>query len=214
MIMTIVVKDENIRIERFETQPFGTNAYIIACPETGESVLVDAPGDASVIMDALQGTNPTCILITHGHLDHIGALAELKETLKISVAAHQSDSGRLPLTPEMLLRDDDIIAFGKLAISVLHTPGHTPGSLCFLINSHLFSGDTIFPGGPGRTNTPEDFGQILGSLTQKIFILPDDVCVYPGHGESTVLKKEKEAFAAFSARSRPDGLCGDVLWLS
>ena len=214
MIMTIVVKDENIRIERFETQPFGTNAYIIACPETGESVLVDAPGDASVIMDALQGTNPTCILITHGHLDHIGALAELKETLKISVAAHQSDSGRLPLAPEMLLRDDDIVAFGKLAISVLHTPGHTPGSLCFLINSHLFSGDTIFPGGPGRTNTPEDFGQILGSLTQKIFVLPDDVCVYPGHGESTVLKKEKEAFAAFSARSRPDGLCGDVLWLS
>jgi len=212
--MTIVVKDENIRIERFETQPFGTNAYIIACPETGESVLVDAPGDASVIMDALQGTNPTCILITHGHLDHIGALAELKETLKISVAAHQSDSGRLPLAPEMLLRDDDIVAFGKLAISVLHTPGHTPGSLCFLINSHLFSGDTIFPGGPGRTNTPEDFGQILGSLTQKIFVLPDDVCVYPGHGESTVLKKEKEAFAAFSARSHPDGLCGDVLWLS
>jgi glyoxylase-like metal-dependent hydrolase (beta-lactamase superfamily II) len=100
-----------------------------------------------------------------------------------------------------------------VTLEVIHTPGHTPGSLCFLCEKYLLSGDTIFPGGPGKTGSPEEFQEIVESLQKKIFVLPEDVKIYPGHGNPTVLKKEKEEFAAFSARSHDPGLCGDVLWL-
>jgi glyoxylase-like metal-dependent hydrolase (beta-lactamase superfamily II) len=96
----------------------------------------------------------------------------------------------------------------------LHTPGHTPGSVCLLIGKHLFSGDTLFPGGPGKTGTPAAFEQIVNSIIERIFVLPDETLVYPGHGEDTILSKEKQEFAIFSGRTRPSGLCGDVLWLS
>jgi len=96
---------------------------------------------------------------------------------------------------------------------VLHTPGHTPGSLCFRVGRYLISGDTIFPGGPGRTSSPDDFKQIVKSITEKIFVLPDDTQIYPGHGNSTVLKNEKEEFAVFTSRPHEPNLCGEVLWL-
>jgi len=99
-------------------------------------------------------------------------------------------------------------------LTVIHTPGHTPGSLCFLTGKYLISGDTIFPGGPGKTDTPDDFKQIVKSISEKVFVLPDDVLVYPGHGDSTVLKKEKEEFAIFSSRPQAPDLCGHVSWLS
>jgi glyoxylase-like metal-dependent hydrolase (beta-lactamase superfamily II) len=115
---------------------------------------------------------------------------------------------------DLPLSDGDEVVFGKVTLKVLHTPGHTPGSLCFLTDRYLLSGDTIFPGGPGRTNSPRDLEQVMESLTEKIFVLPDDTRIHPGHGESTVLKKEKDEFAAFSSRPHRSGLCGEILWLS
>jgi hydroxyacylglutathione hydrolase len=212
--MTIVEKNELLRIERIETTPYGTNAYILVCQATSESILVDAPGDTERILERLEGTNPVCILMTHSHMDHTGALSQLKEDLSIPLAAHPADAERLPVAAEMHLTDGNIIAFGKVALEVLHTPGHTPGSLCFLTEKYLISGDTIFPGGPGKTGSPEDFRKIVASLEKKIFVLPDDVKIYPGHGAPTVLKKEREEFTVFSGKSHRPGLCGDVLWLS
>jgi glyoxylase-like metal-dependent hydrolase (beta-lactamase superfamily II) len=212
--MTIVEKNDLLRIERIETYPFGTNAYILVCEATGESILVDAPGNREKILERLEGTNPVCILMTHSHMDHTGSLSQLKEDLSIPLAAHPADAEYLPVAAEMLLADGNIIAFGKVTLEVIHTPGHTPGSLCFLTEKYLISGDTIFPGGPGKTRTPEDFRKIVESLEQKIFVLPDDVKIYPGHGASTDLKKEKEEFAFFLAKTHRPGLCGDVLWLS
>lgn len=212
--MTIVEKNDLLRIERIETSPFGTNAYILVCQNTGESVLVDAPGDAEKILERLEGLNTTCILMTHSHMDHTGGLSRLKQELSVPVAAHPADAEQLPIETEMRLADGNIIAFGKVALEVLHTPGHTPGSLCFLAEKWLISGDTIFPGGPGKTASPEDFRKIVESLEQKIFVLPIDVKIYPGHGASTVLKKEKEEFAVFSSKPHRPGLCGDVLWLN
>jgi hydroxyacylglutathione hydrolase len=212
--MTIVEKDVHVQIERLETAPFGTNAYVIVCRATGDSVLVDAPGEAGRIAERLKGTNPKYILITHGHVDHIGSLVELKNRFEVPLAAHTLDAGGLPLHPEVLLDDGDTVSFGRVELKVLHTPGHTPGSLCFLTGRYLISGDTVFPGGPGKTNTPAALNQIIESITGKIFVLPDDVHVYPGHGEPTVLKKEKDEFSVFSSRTRDPSLCGDVLWLS
>ncbi len=212
--MVVVVKDSNIQIERLELGPWGTNAYIIICLQTGNRVLIDAPADASTIVKRLQGTNPKYILLTHNHMDHIGALSELRSKLKVPLAAHAADSTSLPSPPEILLNDGDVVSFGKVELEVLHTPGHTLGSLCFKIGKYLISGDTIFSSGPGKTRAPADLRQIIKSITDKIFVLSDDTELYPGHGDSTVLKKEKDEFAIFSSRPHDPNLCGDVLWLS
>ena len=147
-------------------------------------------------------------MITHSHMDHIGALPELKARLKVPVAVHRLDMKGSPVRPEILLEDGQEVSFGNVRLKVLHTPGHTPGSLSFLIGKQLLSGDTLFPHGPGRTGSPADLKRIIGSITGKLFVLPDDTEVYPGHGDSTILGREKKEFAVFSARSHDPGLRG------
>lgn len=212
--MTIVAKDNTLQIEKLQLGPFGTNAYILTCRQTGDSVLVDAPAEASKIAESLKGTNPRYILLTHNHIDHVGALAELRSVLGVPLAAHAADTGVSPPPPEIQLNDGDIVSFGNIKLEVSHTPGHTPGSLCFKTGKYLISGDTIFPGGPGKTRSPADLQQIIKSITGKIFTLDDDTQVYPGHGDSTIVKKEKDKFAVFSSHPHKPDLCGDVLWLS
>jgi len=212
--MANVVKDEHIQIEKLSLGPYGTNAYVLICRHTGESVVVDVPGEAARLLDLLKGTTPRYILITHNHMDHTGALAELKSALGVPVAAHAEDAGRMPVAADLLLKDGDIVSCGDIRLSVLHTPGHTRGSICFLTGNCLIAGDTLFPDGPGKTGSPADFKKIMDSLTAKIFILPDEVQVFSGHGDSTTLGKERKAFEAFRAKPHDPGLCGDVLWSS
>jgi len=209
-----MTENDAIEIIRMELGPWGTNAYIVICQATDESLLVDAPGEADKIMSQLAGTKLKYMVLTHNHIDHIGALEELKSKLKVPLAVHQSDASRLGVKPDIQLKDGSALEVGKLKIEVLHTPGHTPGSLCFLSGKYLVSGDTIFPGGPGKTGTPADFKQIMKSIQSKLFVLPDDTQVYPGHGEPTVIYKEKKEFAVFNSKQHDPGLCGDVLWLS
>ncbi len=212
--MTVVVKENNIQIEKLLLGPWGTNAYIVTCQKTRDSVLIDAPAEPGLITDRLKDTHPKYILLTHNHMDHVGALSKLHSTLRIPVAVHALDATILPSPPERLLNDGDVISFGNLSLEVLHTPGHTPGSVCFRTGKYLISGDTIFPGGPGHTAWPDSFKQIIKSIEEKILVLPDDTEIYPGHGDATVLKKAKEEFAVFASRPHTIGLCGDVLWLS
>jgi glyoxylase-like metal-dependent hydrolase (beta-lactamase superfamily II) len=212
--MPVIEKDSHILIHKIETAPYGTNAYILVCQATRDSVLIDAPGEATKILSEMEETNPTYILITHSHFDHTGALGEVKDRLGIPVAAHPDDAHNFPLTPDVYLKDGDSVSFGKIELEVLHTPGHTPGSVCFVYGHYLFSGDTIFPAGPGRTGTPRAFEQIIQSLKEKIFVLPQNTLIYPGHGDSTLLEKEMNEFEVFSSRPHSPNLCGDVLWLS
>jgi glyoxylase-like metal-dependent hydrolase (beta-lactamase superfamily II) len=212
--MVVVARDDSVQIEKLTLGPFETNCYIITCHLTGESVLVDAPAEAAEILNRLKGTHPRYILITHNHMDHLGALSELRTKLNVPVSSHPLDTKGLPSPPEIPLHDNDTVSFGKIRLKVLHTPGHTPGSLSFWAGKYLLSGDTIFPGGPGKTRTPADLKQIIQSITSKIFVLPDDTEVYPGHGDSTLLGKEKAEFAVFTSRPHDPNLCGDVLWVS
>ncbi|MDO8490764.1 MAG: MBL fold metallo-hydrolase [Dehalococcoidia bacterium] len=212
--MTQAAKGDKLEIERLEMGPYGTNAYVLVCGATRDSILIDAPADPGRLVALLEKTHPKQILITHSHMDHTGALAELRSLLKVPVAAHHLDAGSLPLAPDVLLADGDAVTFGRVSLKVLHTPGHTPGSLCFLTGKHLLCGDTIFPGGPGKSNSPADLRRIIDSIGRKILVLPDDTLLYPGHGASTVLGTERPQIAAFSSRPHAPGLCGDVLWLS
>lgn len=209
-----MAKDDDIQIEKLQLGPFNTNAYILICLKTRDSVLIDTPAEAGAIIERLRGTNPRYILLTHNHMDHLGALAELHSRLKVPLGVHASDAGNLPSSPDFILNDGDTISFGDLKLAVLHTPGHTPGSLCFKLGKYLISGDTIFPGGPGKSWSPGAFKQMVKSIAGKILVLPDDTLIYPGHGDATVLKKEKDEFAIFSSRRHRPDLCGDVLWLS
>ena len=212
--MKPVVRDDKVLIHKLTLGAFDANSYIITCRQTRDSTIVDAPADAAEILKRLKWTHPKYILITHTHMDHLGAVFELKSKLGVPVAAHPLDARRLCSPPESLLGDGDGVSFGNLELEVLHTPGHTPGSLCFLTGKYLISGDTIFPGGPGWTQSPVDFSQIIESISSKIFVLPDDTRIFPGHGASTVLEKEKAEFALFSSRPHDAKLCGHVRWLS
>ncbi|MBI2860906.1 MAG: MBL fold metallo-hydrolase [Chloroflexi bacterium] len=212
--MTILAEDKDIRIERLELGPFQTNCYLLICRRTGEAVVVDAPAGADRIAAGLKDAVARYILLTHNHGDHTGVLAQLRSSLKAPVAAHPAGAASLPLTPDIELQHGDSVRFGEIALQVLHTPGHTPGSLCFRTGDYLIAGDTLFPGGPGKTRSPEAFRQIIDSITTRIFTLEDDTAIYPGHGLPTTVEKAKAEFAVFSSRKHDPGLCGDVLWLS
>ncbi|HXY74020.1 MAG TPA: MBL fold metallo-hydrolase [Dehalococcoidales bacterium] len=212
--MSVIAEDKTIRVEML--RPGGdqwANSYLVTCRQTNEAVLIDAPIKADWMLGQVKGTKVSYILLTHNHLDHTSALPEIKELLNVPVAGHEKDAAKFPIPLDIKLGDEHKIIFGKLEVTALHTPGHTPGSMCFRVGHFLFSGDTLFPHGPGHTNSPADFKRIIKSLSEKIFTLPDDTFVFSGHGDASVLGKEKEEFKVFSSRRHPLNLSGDVLWL-
>ena len=206
--------DKEIRIKKLDIPPYDTNCYIIACPVTGEAVILDTPGEANMIATDAKDVNVRYIIITHTHPDHLGAFIAIKKKLGLPVAIHSTEAANLSSPPDLILDDGNTVNFGTISLHILHTPGHSPGSLCLLTGKHLFSGDTLFPGGPGNTRSPAAFKQIVDSITKKLFVLPDETRVYPGHGADTILGTEKQKFAFFSQRPHPTDICGDVLWLS
>ena len=180
--MSIIAEDDNLRIEHLVLGSYGNNIYLLVSKHSRESVLVDAPAEVEKILDMFSDTIPKYILMTHSHMDHTGALAEVVRITRLPVAAHLLDASKIPVPVPMMLKDNDTVSFGEVNLKVLHTPGHTPGGICFLASKFLISGDTIFSGGPGKTGSPEALQQLLQSTKEKIFILPDDTRIFPGHG--------------------------------
>lgn len=213
--MEIIVCDNQVKITRFELGQWFTNAYTVVCQRTNESCIIDAPAGAEEMAENLKDTSLKYILLTHSHIDHIGGLRVMKERIAAPLILHKSDiQGGLPYHPQKVIDGDDTITVGHLQIRALHTPGHTLGSMCFLIGQYLLAGDTIFPGGPGWTDSPASFKLIVRSITEKIFTLSDKTMIYPGHGAPSPMIKEKAEFLAFSQRPHSDALCGDVMWLT
>ena len=212
--MPIYYEDETIRIHKTSCGPYDNNAYLIVDPSTEEGIVIDAPAESEKLLAEVGDVKVTALVISHTHQDHILGFDVMLDALKAPVGCHHEDAPRLPRPADFDLEDGSAIAFGKLEARFIFTPGHTPGGACTLVGRHLFPGDVLFPGGPGRTTSPENFQRLLANIRERLYVLPDDIEVYPGHGANTSLKQSKEEYAAFSARSHPADLCGDVQWLS
>ncbi len=188
----IIYSNSNTEVKRLVVGFLENNCYLLKCVHSGEIAIIDPGAEAEKILANVQPEKVRYILITHGHHDHIGALEELRKKIKSEVGIHPLDARFLRNPPDFWLEDEQILKVGDLQIRVIHTPGHSPGGVCFLTDKILFSGDTIFPNGPGNTAIPgANYEKILESIHKKIFTLPDETLIFPGHGPETTVAKEK-----------------------
>lgn len=190
--------------------PMDNNAYLVTCSATGETLLIDAANDADVLVDLVRNHAPKVSLIvtSHQHFDHWQALEALAKVTGAPTAAHEIDAEPLPVKPERLLAGGDSLQIGELTFDVIHLRGHTPGSIALALNvpatggvTQLFTGDCLFPGGPGRTTRPEDFNSLIRGLEERVFgRLPDETWIYPGHGNDSTLGAERPHLEEWRAR--------------
>ncbi|MGQ4596594.1 MBL fold metallo-hydrolase [Nocardia sp. R6R-6] len=197
------------RIVKMSVGQMDNNCYLVQCANTGAAVLIDAANEAPRIAALLEQEVPgqvQLIVTTHQHRDHWLALTETIAATGAPSAAHPLDADALPARPDRLLAEGDTVRIGDLVFEVIHLQGHTPGSITLALTdgddrTHLFTGDSLFPGGIGRTASPEAFTSLLTDVTTKLFDrYPDDTVVYPGHGDDTTLGNERPQLPAWQAR--------------
>ena len=194
--------------------PYDNNGYVLADPATKEAYLIDAPAQVERLLDEAKDFRVKAVLVTHTHADHVAGYADLKRLSDLPVAVHADDVARLPGEPDLLLAHGDVLAIGTTRIRVLHTPGHTPGGVCLHLDGALISGDTLFPGGPGRTGSPADFKRVVASITTQLHTLADGTLLLPGHGADTTIGESKADYAVFASKPHSDDLHDHVSWLT
>ena len=191
----------NPQISMLAVGPYDNRVYILSCPETKKAVVIDAADEADRIIAACEGLDVQAILTTHGHSDHIQAVDKVKAAFDVPFLLHPADREVAERSFDGPLHDGQEYQVGTVNVHVLHTPGHTPGSVSFVVEPVIFSGDTLFPGGPGATRWPySSFGQIMNSVEQKLMAYPDPTVVYPGHGAETTIGNERPHLEEWRAR--------------
>lgn len=190
---TLRYEDATAEIHQVVVGPLDNNVYVVRCKQTGDAALIDAANEHDKLLELCRRLGVTTVLETHGHWDHIGAVPAVREA-GYQVGVTEADAAMLP-SYDYLLEDDTILPIGRLRLRTIATPGHTPGSICFAMEGSpvLFSGDTLFPGGPGATRFPGgDFRTIVASIDRRLFApLPAETLVLPGHGRDTTIGDER-----------------------
>ena len=195
-------QDTAVEVHRVVVGPVENNVYIVRCRETGDSLLIDAANEHDLLLELCRDLHVRQVVETHGHWDHIQAVEAVRNA-GIDVAVTQADAKMLP-SYDQILEDESIVQVGNLRVATIATPGHTPGSMCFAVEGTplLFTGDTLFPGGPGNTSFEDaDFATIIRSIEGRLFgAFGADTLVLPGHGASTTIGTESPHLDEWVAR--------------
>jgi glyoxylase-like metal-dependent hydrolase (beta-lactamase superfamily II) len=195
-------EDARVEVHRVVVGPIDNNVHVVRCRQTGDAVLIDAANEHERLLELCQRLGVRRVVETHGHWDHIQAVPAVRDA-GLDVAVTAADADMLPAY-DQIIADDDVIEVGALRLRAIATPGHTPGSVCFAVEGTplLFTGDTLFPGGPGATSYPGgDFATIIDSIDRRIFaVFADSTLVLPGHGADTTVGAERPHFDEWVAR--------------
>jgi glyoxylase-like metal-dependent hydrolase (beta-lactamase superfamily II) len=199
--VTKIYDADGAEIHMVVVGPMDNDVYVLRCTQTGDAVLLDAANEHERLLELCTTLGVRKVLETHGHWDHIQAVPQLRDA-GYSVGVTAEDASMLPSYDEVI-EDDSVIEVGRLKLHTIHTPGHTAGSMCFRLEGHpvLFSGDTLFPGGPGATKfAGGSFPTIIRSIEDRLFTLPADTIVLPGHGDKTTIGNERPHLQEWVAR--------------
>jgi glyoxylase-like metal-dependent hydrolase (beta-lactamase superfamily II) len=195
----------DLTITKLSVGPMDNNAYLLTCRTTGQQVLIDAANEPDRLIGLIGTGGLSTVVTTHQHHDHWVGLEPVVAATGAASVAHPLDAERLPVV-DILVRDGETVQVGQSTLEVIHLVGHTPGSIALLYRDpsgfpHLFTGDSLFPGGPGRTTNPTDFGTLMDDLEAKIFgKLPDETWFYPGHGNDSTLGEQRPAVPEWRTR--------------
>ncbi|MFD6905496.1 MBL fold metallo-hydrolase [Streptomyces sp. NPDC060077] len=196
---------KDLMITKVAVGPMDNNAYLLRCRATDEQLLIDAANDAETLLGTIGDDGIASVVTTHRHGDHWQALAEVVAATGARTHAGRDDADGIPVPTDVLVDDGDTIRVGQVELTARHLVGHTPGSIALVYDDphghpHVFTGDCLFPGGPGRTTHPEDFQSLMSGLEEKVFTLPDETWFYPGHGNDSSLGAERPHLREWRAR--------------
>ncbi|KFG01395.1 MBL fold metallo-hydrolase [Streptomyces europaeiscabiei] len=195
----------DLMISKVAVGPMDNNAYLLRCRATDEQLLIDAANDAGTLLTLIGDDGIASVVTTHQHGDHWQALAEVVAATGARTYAGRDDAEGIPVATDVPVGDGDTIRVGRVELTARHLVGHTPGSIALVYDDphghpHVFTGDCLFPGGPGRTTRPEDFQSLMSGLEEKVFSLPDEAWIYPGHGNDSTLGAERPHIQEWWAR--------------
>ncbi|MER6333970.1 MBL fold metallo-hydrolase [Streptomyces sp. NPDC001034] len=197
---------KDLMITKIAVGPMDNNAYLLRCRATDEQLLIDAANEPRTLLGMIGDDGIASVVTTHRHGDHWQGLAEVVAATGARTYAGREDAPGIPVATDVLVDDGDVIRVGQVELTARHLVGHTPGSIALVYDDphghpHVFTGDCLFPGGPGRTTRPEEFDSLMGGLETKLFdVLPDETWIYPGHGNDTTLGEERPHLAEWRAR--------------
>ena len=213
--MPEVYADAEVTVELLaDLGPYGNNAYIVRPKVEGAgATLIDVPAGFEAVLAALAGAAVERVVVTHSHGDHWGGFEVMRAAIDSPVLAGAEETEIEPERAVQRLADGDEFAVGEATMQVIHTPGHTPGSICLLLGGALFTGDTLFPGGPGASRSNAALQEEIASITSRLYPLPDGTLVLPGHGAGSTIGESKREYEVFAAKEHDPELRGDVLWL-